>query len=131
MLKGNKYRYISALIAAAVVAAVCAYYREVFSQESLAELMGRISDCLVVAGVLLAGIGVLSWIKSKGAYDMMSYGIDSLIKPFTSRRKEFEAFYDFKVRKAEERKPWLKEWLAVGLGTLLLALIFLALYYMF
>lgn len=129
MLKGNKYRYIGAVVAAAVIFLVSAGYRDVFFQDSISELMGRISDCLLTAGVLLAGIGILSWIKSKGAYDMMSYGVDSLIKPFTSRRKEFEAFYDFKVRKAEERKPWLKEWFVVGIGLLLLALIALTLYF--
>ncbi len=123
------YRYIAALVVGAALFVVCAYAGELLGQESPEQVFGKLSDCFAVSGAVIAGIGALSWANSKGAYDILSYGVDSLIKPFTSRRSEYESFYEFKLRKAEDRRPWQKEWLFVGLGFLLLSFICLAIYF--
>ncbi len=129
MFKGNLYRYIGALIAAVVLFGVCAHFNGLFSEREPLGIISKLTDCFTIAGVLLTGAGALSWASSKGAYDVLKYGVDSLIKPFTSRRFEFESLYDFKQRKAESRKPWNKEMLQVGLCFLAVAILMLIVYF--
>lgn len=128
-MKNGRYRYISAAVAAVILFGVCAYATGLFEQETVSDVMGKLSDCFSVAGAVIAGIGALSWANSKGAYDMLAFGIDALIKPFTSRRRDFETFYEFKLRKAESRRPWQKQWFFVGLALLGASVVCLVLYF--
>lgn len=129
MFKGNTYRYIGALIAAILLFGICAYANGLFSEREPLEIISKLTDCFTVPGALLLGAGALSWANSKGAYDALKYGVDWMIKPFTSRRFEFESLYDFKQRKAESRKPWNKEMLLVGLCFLAVAVLLLIVYF--
>lgn len=129
-LKINPYKLLGAVISAAVLFAVCAYSGGLFSMSEPNEIAGKLSDCFTVAGVIFFGVGAISLMGSSGAYDILGYGVDFVIKPFTSRRKDDESFYEYKQRKAENRKPWLKEFFIVGLVMLLFAGISLAAYYM-
>ena len=129
MFKGNTYRYIGALITAVVLFGICAYANGLFAEREALGIVSKLTDCFTIAGMLLSGAGALSWASSKGAYDVLKYGVDWLIKPFTSRRFEFETLYDFKQRKAESRKPWNKEMLLVGLCFLAVAILMLIVYF--
>lgn len=124
----KQYRYIGALITGTIFFFICAFSNGLFSETNGIEIVRKLTDCFTVAGVILAGAGGLSWASSKGAYDIMKYGVDWVIKPFTSRRNQFESFYDFKQRKAEERKPWLKESFIVGLGFIGVALVLMIIF---
>lgn len=129
MLKGNIYKYIGALIAAVILFGICAYVNGLFTETEAIEVIAKLTDCFTVPGALLFGAGALSWGSSKGAYDVLRYGVDWLIKPFTARRFEYESLYDFKQRRAEARKPWLKEYLLVGIGFLTIAVLLLIVYF--
>lgn len=110
------YRYLGCVIAAVVILALFyGFSEDLFESRSAADVIRVLSDGFAVSGVILAGTGALSWASSKGAYDMIYYGVGSMIRPFTSRRHEYESFYDFKLRKTEQRKPWLKECLITGI----------------
>ena len=91
-MKNGRYRYISAAVAAVILFGVCAYATGLFEQETVSDVMGKLSDCFSVAGAVIVGIGALSWANSKGAYDMLAFGVDALIKPYTSSRRDFETF---------------------------------------
>lgn len=99
------YACIAALIFAGV-----AVMRGLFSAESLQELFGILSDCLIVPGVLLGGIGAIGWIATSGVYDMLGYGVSHILSNFHIGKREhrWETYYDYKVRKTEKRAapPW-------------------------
>lgn len=125
----KKSRFIAAAVTAALFFALSAKMGGLLEAEDAHEVLSKLTDCFTVAGVVLFGVGALSWGSSKGAYDVMSYGVNWLIKPFTSSRDKYESFYDFKMRKAEERSEWKKEFLLSGLGLIAIALVLLAAYY--
>lgn len=94
-------------------------------------LMTSLSDGCFITGVLLAGVGFLTWISSTGFFDMLYYGCQSLkvfVMPFKAPKKP-KAFYDYKTERATKRKKPLNTVLLVGLAYLALAALFTMLYY--
>lgn len=94
-------------------------------------VMSCLSDGCFITGVLLAGIGFLTWISSTGFFDMLYYGFQSLkvfVMPFKAPKKP-KAFYDYKTERQTRRKKPLNSVLMVGLAYLALAALFAALYY--
>ena len=58
----------------ALVAIVLMFiYEKPFSQEGAKEIVGAISNCFTVPGVVLSGMGALSYLAHKGAYDGLGY----------------------------------------------------------
>lgn len=124
----RKYKYIGVMTTGLAFFLICAMVNGLFSETNALEILRKLTDCFTVAGVVLAGVGGLSWASSKGAYDIIKYGFDWVIKPFTSRRNQFESFYDFKQRREEDRKPWLRECLIAGLGFIGVAVVLVVVY---
>ena len=93
-------------------------------------IMAALSDGFFITGVLLASVGLLTWISSTGFFDMLFYGFRGLLSlvPFKAPRKP-KPFYDYKMERAEKRKKPLNSMLMVGAAYLLLAVIFTVLYY--
>lgn len=88
--------------------------------QSAAEVWGILSDGFLLPGVLMAGIGALSWISQEGLFDIFGYGWLTLVSHF-DHTKERESYYDYKVRREEKRSGWLWQMLAVGLCCLALS----------
>lgn len=78
-----------------------------------------LSDALLLPGVILLAVGVLSWVRSKGFFDLLGYSTFSLFGFFIPRlqRKEDRAksFYEYKVKKDKKGRHWLPTFLASGL----------------
>lgn len=96
-------------------------------------LFHKLSDGFFVSGVLIFGIGALKFFRNKGTFDILSYGVSSVIYtaiPMLDRRKperRNEDFYGYTQRKQEERKP-ASELLIAGGVYLALAALMLVLY---
>ncbi len=99
-----------------------------FQQEQTAEVFGKLSDSCFLAGVILAGIGGLSYMASEGFYDILSYGVKTVWTLFRTGKPPV-GFAEYKEKKAAERRPWRKEAFFTGLVFLLLSVIFLILYH--
>lgn len=91
-------------------------------------------DGFSAAGVLLAGMGGLKLVRNKGAFDMMAYGVTSVLHtaiPWTKSTNQLEgreeSFADYQARKTEARKP-AADLLISGAFFLVLAFIMLAIY---
>ena len=125
--KTHKY-YIFTVVGLAIFIFV-ALGRELFYGLPLDETFAVLSDCSFIAGVLLAGFGGLSFVASRGGYDAFGYA-GSLIKSHFVRPSGYkpESFYDYKERKAAERKPWLRESLFDGIGFIAASAVFLVIY---
>jgi len=128
MKKDTILQYVAGTIIAIVMIITGMFTQGLFEETSLKEVYGCLSDCFLFPAVLIGGFGALSWIAGEGAFDMISYGFSFVFNIFLHPKDKQEKFYDYKLRKAEERKPWLKHWLVIGLVCLALSVLFLILY---
>lgn len=130
-VKNSLKKYLVAIILAGVAAFGIMSARGLFSLDNAPAVMACISDGLFVAGFLFAGIGALIWLSSTGTLDIISYGFKSLLVLFTpyKRRIGEGGFYEYKVKQREKRKGVPFQILWVGLGYVLLSLLFTVIYY--
>lgn len=64
-------------------------------------------DGLFVASVMLLGLGGIKLVRNKGVFDVMGYGAKSTLEtflPFLKKSEEKESIYQYKERKAAERR---------------------------
>lgn len=92
------------------------------------EWIVALANAATLAGIVVAGIGGLSWVNAKGMFDIVKYGMSSTIGRFLpfGKKNVFhtgEKYYDYVERKNEEGRTWLKEWLFVGLAVVGLAVV--------
>ena len=88
-----------------------------------------LSDAFLIPGVLLTGVGLLSFIRKQGAYDGLGYTFDTMKRTFTMRRymdpieegSEDRTYFGYKQKVKEKRKvAW--HLIIVGCGFLLTAI---------
>ncbi len=97
-------------------------------------LFARLCDGCFVAAVLLIGFGGLVFSRNHGAFDMITFGVQTVFQihmPWTSiggALDKKETYAEYRERKAKERKP-ANECLLAGCIYLTLAVLFLILYY--
>ena len=128
MKKMTILQYVAGILVAIAIFVAGAFTQGLFEETSLKEIYGCLSDCFLFPAVLLGGFGALSWIAGEGAFDMMSYGVKFLFDSMLHPKDKQESFYEYKMRKQDERKPWLKHWLIIGLICFVLSILFLLLY---
>ena len=90
-----------------------------------------ISDGFFVVGLIFAGIGLLLAISSTGIFDMLGYAFKSLIYLFTPMTidRSQGGFYEYKMRKKEQRRAVPLYILWVGIAFIVIALVILGVYY--
>ena len=131
MNRNSVKKFIRPAIAAGIVLVFVAATRGFFRGMNPSEVCGTLSDCFFVAGVLLAGVAGIGWINNSGGYDMLGFGVVYVFKRFSWNKKiddRPESYYDYKQRKAKDRKAWEPHSLLVGIACLVLGGLFLILY---
>ena len=128
MKRDTILQYVAGIIIAIAIFVAGAFSQGLFEETSLKEVYGCLSDCFLFPAVLIGGFGALSWIAGEGAFDMMAYSISFVFNSIIHPRDKQEKFFEYKLRKEEERKPWLKHWLIIGLVCFALSVLFLLLY---
>ncbi len=128
MAQENRSRLLQYAVpggAALLCALIVAWARGVFAAADAQTVFGLLSDGFMVPGLLLAGAGGLSFAASKGAYDAFGYAFSrfSLHSLFTTRQtyRDPESFYEYKVQRNENRRPWSPVLLITGLCALVLS----------
>ena len=114
-----------------IVAVLYAWNRDILSQPSARDVVGILSDCFFLPGALLSGIAGLSWIASKGTFDILSYGTSYMIGHFLPGDNVFrtrQTFYDYKRQKDEKGRSWLNVGLWCGLLSIFLGVLFWIVY---
>ena len=119
----TKKNLIYAAVCAAIVLIIAAL-RGLFSSQNTQEAMRILCDAFFIAGVLFAGVGLLTWAASKGAYDIFSYAGKVIILKFRPK-EDIPKYYDYVQEKNQSRKVWLKELAVCGAICLVLAGLFL------
>ena len=132
-MEDNRFiKWLKPIIAAVVVLVLYALSFELFSAENMEELFKDLSDCFVVTGILLSGVGAISWAGTEGAFDMLAYGCKTFLGLFSKSysKKLPKSFYDYKQERMKKNRPWLKQTLVVGLIVLVVGLMLLIPYSM-
>ena len=89
------------------------------------------SDGFFVVGLILTCLGLLVWVSTTGFFDIFSYGFRSLLVMFTPlvKPESFPKFYDYKTKRAENRKPANFKILFLGVAFIVLSALALLVYY--
>lgn len=130
-LKQERLNYLRWSLISVTLVVFAVLIRKPFSKETAQDIVGEISNCFFIPGALMSGIGALSYLSSKGAYDSFSYiftnfALHSLI--YRDQPKKYESLYDYKVEKDKKGRKWFKHMLIVGLCTLLVSILLFVVY---
>lgn len=124
-------RYVILSVVALAFAGMYIGSRDLSSLEGTAAIFALLSDGFLMPGALFAGIGGLSWVASKGLFDIFSFGASDLFGrflPFNSVYRRGDKFYDYKQEKAAKRRPWRADVLLVGVCCLVCSILCLLIY---
>ncbi|MDD4012496.1 MAG: DUF3899 domain-containing protein [Sphaerochaetaceae bacterium] len=125
----NKRGFISALLWGLAIS-VAAFF---FASSKASGILQRLCDSFFVAGVLVTGLGGLSFARNQGLFDMMGFGVKMVLHIHltpTQKDRGDETLIEYKERKSKTRKS-AKPMLLGGLVYLVLAFIMLAAYFIF
>ena len=124
-------KYIIQLVIGIVLSVVIIFLRMPQMEEGTAGVMMAVSDGFAVTGLLYVSLGVLFYASSTGFFDFFGYAFQrgaSVIFPKFERG--IDDYYEYKVKKQEERKKFSeKSTLVIGLVFVLISGIFTALWY--
>ena len=118
-----RWRYVFDITIGGGLFLLTALREGLFFATGTRSFFGILSDCFVVPGGILLGIGLLSFTASEGFFDMLTYSAYSLIKP-----GEYEDFFEYKCRRSEKCIRY-KGTVLIGLCFFAIGAIFLAIYY--
>lgn len=97
------------------------------------DMMRYFSDCGIVPGVVLVLLNALAWVGNQGMFDGIGYAsryIGAMFIPNLNIGKGKDGFYKYKISKEEKRSKGVNiDALVVGLGFIIIGMIFYILYY--
>lgn len=90
-----------------------------------------LSDGFFVVGFMMTGMGLLMWASSMGFFDIMSYGVKSLLMLFSLLKtpEEHPSYFDYKMAREAKRGKMKFGMLITGVVYLALSATCLAAYY--
>ena len=115
-----------------VLAVLCFIFIEKpYAEAELREIIGRLSNCFTVPGVLIGGIGGLSYVSYRGGYDGLGYAFSNfgLHNIWTTKQpKKYKSLYEYREAKDKAGRSWLPSALMVGLGSVAIGLLLTIVY---
>ncbi len=96
--------------------------------------MKKLSDAFLSAGALFFAIGVLSWVASKGFFDLAGYATFHVLGFFIPRfensdRGKAKDLYEYKKMKDQKGRYWLPHVTLIGAGFIVISILFAFLYH--
>ena len=122
-------RYVFDAVAGLLIAFSICLMKGVFRETDAALIVRYLSDAFLIPGVLLTGVGLLSFLKKKGTYDGLGYTFHTMRMTFARRNylepieegSEDRTYFGYKQKVKEKRKvAW--HLVIVGGGFLLIAI---------
>ncbi len=118
-----------------VAALVIIWLRDFFAEADLAQKYRILADATCVPGAVLLSAAGIVWVSMDGLFDMLGYAtsrVGSTLIP--GAKMNSDTFYDYKVKKREKRaekdNTTLFSFFFVGLGFIVISVIFTVLYTM-
>lgn len=129
--KRNVY-FLTAAVLIVLVIVMFFTVEEPHKKTTAKDVVGALSNCFLVPGAVIGGIGGLSLIAKCGGYDGITYAFKNfgLHNIFFSnpKQKRTQSFYDYKKEKDEKGRTWLPSFLYVGLGGVAVSVLLLIVY---
>ncbi|MBQ8496008.1 MAG: DUF3899 domain-containing protein [Clostridia bacterium] len=122
--KNSRWTYSLYIAVAMIVSLISATIWDVFSQTEALTVVKIVSDSFTLPGVLFIGISLLGWVSSKGAFDIFGFSFQGLLNLWKKESyQKQETFYDYRVKKDENRKPFNLPMFLTGTAFLVLGII--------
>lgn len=109
------------------------FKEEVLAQETVKETFSKLTNAFSLPALLFFALGALTKLGSLGAYDSLGFGFSKFgIRAFIPGqiKNPTESLYDYKVKKDEKGRKWLKEAFFIGLAGLVVSIILLVVYFL-
>lgn len=118
-------------LASAAAAIMIAVYRGFSLDQTLTFNASCLSDGFFVIGLILTGIGGLTWVSTTGFFDIMSYAVKSCLVLFSplKKPKEHPSFFDYKEAQSAKRGKPRFAMLILGVVFMAVSLACLGIYY--
>ena len=122
--------YIITAVVGIIIFVIIICTKKIWNADETYVTMQIMSDACFVPGVLLGGIGLIIFASNGGAFDMLAYAVIRFFDLFKRdpRNKKYKDFYEYREAK-KEKKRGMAFMLIVGAVFILLAVIFLIVYY--
>ena len=123
-------KYVIAAAVGLVIALTFCIWKDIFHETDISLIVRYLSDAFAIPGVLLTGIGLLSFLKKEGTFDGLFYSFHAMRMAYTKRMmdeatdetKNGRTYYDYKQNaKAKRKVSW--HLVIVGGGFLLTAIV--------
>lgn len=125
----NVSKYIVSAAIGVAAALVIMFSHDITGQTSAKEVFRILSDSFFVPGVCLAGVGLIVWVSAGGVFDMLAYGVITLIDTFRRdvTKRKYKDFYEYRQsKKGEKHNYWFL--FAVGMAFVAISIIFVLIY---
>ncbi|MBQ7359641.1 MAG: DUF3899 domain-containing protein [Lachnospiraceae bacterium] len=122
----NMMSWIKNISFAILMFSLAAWGQGLFTATSAELVIRRLSDCFLIPATILGGIGSMTWIATKGNFDMLAFGAKLFFNMMLHPTQKQESFYEYKMRR-EEKNPtgkWAWRTLVVGVVCLVLSTVF-------
>lgn len=129
--KGTIIKYLAAIAFCGLMILIYVSSRDLVAASRLEKY--RIwCDAFTIPGLLLIFTGLLVWVANQGALDGISYALKGMFRVFipgAGLRQNLENYHDYLQRKKERRVKGYGFLFLTGGASLLVALVFLYLFY--
>lgn len=109
MKNGSKRRLLIAMILGLAIGLGVFSSRGGFEMSNWPEIAAALCDACFVPAALLLSFGLLLFVANDGFFDMMSYGVQKVLRLVQSAEKQAafpKTFYDYRVLKQGKRSEF-------------------------
>lgn len=124
-------KYLITITIGLVISFLIMLLKNIFNQDNVKDVMHILCDSFFASGVFIAGYGLLVVASNGGTFDMFVYGISKFVNMFRKNmnKEKHKTYYEYKQAKAEKPKNEFWYLVLIGVGFILISLIFLIFYY--
>lgn len=118
-------------IPALLMFVLVAVIKKLFEAPDAQSAIGIVADCFTVPGVLLTGVGLITWTATFGQFDMLGYSTRRFFGHFFhGLSADLPAdFYEYRKQKNDKGRVWLVHTFLVGIICLGLGVALLVVYF--
>lgn len=122
--------YLITAVSGIIITVIIICANHIWEHTVTTEVMQILSDAFLIPGAIIGGVGLLVFASNGGAYDMLGYAMLMFFNLFRRdvNKRKYKDFYEYRQSK-KDRKHGFAFMLIVGLAFIVIAVIFLILYY--
>ena len=99
------------IIISAIILIACSFgvlfLKNTWALTNAKDVIGDISDCFMAPGIIYVCFGIIVICSNKGAFDMLSYGIQTAFSVFKKdpTERKYQNFGDYRLAKQDKKSP--------------------------